>query len=572
MTSTSNLKTLVFLCLCLFSTLLHGQDIENTYQQIKEKMTGPILKVKGGINASLLGAYSNSNLRRADPFAWRLNGQLQFDFYGIKMPVSLLMSSRSTVFNYQLPAYTFVGLRPSYRWASLHLGNSNMSFSPYTLSGHSFQGVGVELKPGIWRLSAMRGQLRRAGLREVGQLQAIDPTFRRMAWGIKAGIDTGKEHFDLTLFKAGDQFNLLAADSLSIQPKENLVLGLAGRKNVSQNLFVAVNYAASFLTRDARSGDRIDPPSSLFTLGLLDFKNSTALHKALKTSFGLKTNFGRIEIHHEWVDPGYRSLGTLFFNDDLENITASSTFSLLNKKLNVHANLGVQRNNLSGYESTVNRRFVGTVNATYSGLKALTLNLNYSNFSSTNRLRSLSDPLDLLDSIKLVLVNQQLNVAANYSLGAEKKSMLNAQFSIQKGNAIQNDEVLLGQQNQYYLGQLSHTYLLSDQGMSLSSSLMLNIYENQQLRNTSIAPTLSFVLPLLKDQLKWTTVLSYLYQRTNPSQDSKISNWQNQLSFSWDKKHRLQLQMGVIHRHGKGGQSPTSLFESRGRLTYAWNF
>ncbi len=572
MLPTTNFRTLILLGLCLFSTLLQSQDIENTYQQIKEKMTGPVLKIKGGVNASLLAAYTNSNTRRADPFAWRLNGQLQFDFWGIKMPVSLLMSSRSTVFNYQLPAYTFVGLRPSYRWATLHLGNSNMSFSPYTLSGHSFQGVGVELKPGIWRVSAMRGQLKRAGLRELGQLQAIDPTFKRTAWGIKAGIDTGKEHFDLTLFKAGDQFDLRSTDSLSIQPKENLVLGLTGRKNISQSLYIAVNYAASFLTRNANSNDRLNPPPALYTLGLLDFKNSTAMHKALKTSFGLKTNFGSIEIHHEWVDPGYRSLGTLFFNDDLENITASSTFSLLNKKLNVHANLGVQRNNLSGYESNVNRRFIGTVNATYNGIKALTLNLNYSNFSSTNRLRSLSDPLDLLDSIKLVLVNQQLNIAANYSLGAEKKSMLNAQFSIQKGNAIQNDEVQIGQQNQYYLGQLSHTYLFGNQGMSLSSSLMLNIYENQHLRNTSIAPTLSFVLPLLKDQLKWTTVLSYLYQRTNPSQDSRILNWQNQLSFSWDKKHRLQLQMGLIQREGKGSQSPAALFESRGRLTYAWIF
>lgn len=572
MLSTTNFRTLILLGLCLFSTLLQSQDIENTYQQIKEKMTGPVLKIKGGVNASLLGAYTNSSTRRADPFAWRLNGQLQFDFWGIKMPVSLLMSSRSTVFNYQLPAYTFVGLRPSYRWATLHLGNSNMSFSPYTLSGHSFQGVGVELKPGIWRVSAMRGQLKRAGLRELGQLQAIDPTFKRTAWGIKAGIDTGKEHFDLTLFKAGDQFDLRSTDSLNIQPKENLVLGLTGRKNISQSLYIAVNYAASFLTRNTNSNDRLNPPPALYTLGLLDFKNSTALHKALKTSFGLKTNFGSIEIHHEWVDPGYRSLGTLFFNDDLENITASSTFSLLNKKLNVHANLGVQRNNLSGYESNVNRRFIGTVNATYNGIKALTLNLNYSNFSSTNRLRSLSDPLDLLDSIKLVLVNQQLNVAANYSLGAEKKSMLNAQFSIQKGNAIQNDEIQIGQQNQYYLGQLSHTYLFGNQGMSLNSSLMLNIYENQLLRNTSITPTLSFVLPLLKDQLKWTTVLSYLYQRTNPSQDSRILNWQNQLSFSWDKKHRLQLQMGLIQREGKGSQSPAALFESRGRLTYAWIF
>lgn len=572
MESKNQFKYILVFFYSLFTTLGISQDLEATYQGLKEKINGPAFKMNGGLNASLLGAYTNADIRRADPFAWRLNGQVQFDFYGIKMPVSLVMSSRSTVFNYQLPSYTFVGLRPSYRWVGLHLGNSQMTFSPYTLSGHGFQGVGIELKPGIWRLSAMRGQLKRATAKELDHLQQIDLSFRRMAWGIKAGIDTGKEHLALTLFQAADQINSLPSDSLHIKPMANLVMALEGKKTIGPNLFVDIDYAMSFLTRDRNSLERIPPPRFWQNKkGLFDFRNSTGIYKALKTSIGVKTNFGNIQFHHEWIDPGYRSLGTLFFNDDLENITASSTFSLWHKTLNVHANIGIQRNNLSGFESNTSQRVVGTLNATYTGVAQLTLNGNFSNFSSTNRLRSLSDPLNLLDSIKLVLVNQQMNLAANYTMGNTTPSVFSAMFSYQKGNAIQNDEVQITQQNQYYMGQLSHTYTFGPKKISLTSGIMVNKYKNGQLNNSSMAPSIALTIPFWQEQLKWSTVFSYLHQSVKESKNTGILNWQNQASFSWKKKHRLVLQAGLISRWNKSGQA-SSFLEGRGRLTYAWTF
>lgn len=558
--------------LFLFPISLIAQDVEATYHKVKEKLAGPVLQVRGSLNATLLGSYSNSQIRRLDPFAWRLNGQLNFDLYGIKVPVSLLMSSKSTVFNYQLPAYHFVGLSPTYKWATLHLGNSNVSFSPYVFAGHSFSGVGAELRPGIWRLKAMSGQLQRADFNLVGQLQNVEPPFVRRAWGIQAGVDTGKDKLLLSMLKVEDKPRAIKTDSIMERPMENMVMGITARKQISPLLYVDIDYALSFLSRNTNSPIRLPTSAHWLSFGLMPFRSSTATHKALKTSIGVKTNFGHIEFHHERVDPGYRSLGTLFFNDDLENITASSTFSAFKKKLKIAAHLGIQRNNLSGFESNSQRRWIGTLNASYLASKHLNLNANYSNFSATNRLRFSNDPLQVLDSIKLVLVNQQLNLSGNYKVNEEGTSSLSAQFSLQQANSIENEEVQRDQQNTYYLGQVSYLQQIGSRPITVSSSLMVNSYINNQIQNTGIAPSLSVVVPLKQDKIKWTSTCSYLHQMAAGFPSSKVLNWQHRLSIKWNKKQQLSIQAGLIIRSSQNSSSPNSFIESRGRVSYGWRF
>ncbi|MBX2874401.1 MAG: hypothetical protein KTR30_19930 [Saprospiraceae bacterium] len=566
------LKKIQLLLLLLFPILMQAQDIEAAYQQLKSKLEGPALKISGALHASLLSNYSNTDIRRVDPFAWRLNGQLNFDFYGVKVPVSLLMSSRSTVFNYQLPAYHFVGISPSYKWAKLHLGNSNVNFSPYVFAGQSFSGVGAEFSPGIWRVKAIQGTLQRADLNALRQLHDLDLPFSRQAWGVQGGVDSGKEKLLLSILKAKDHPRGARADSISLNPMENLVVGLNGRKQISPILYLDIDYAWSFLTRNTDSPIRATGSSHWLALGLLPFRHSTGSYKALKTSIGVKTNFGHIEVHHEKIDPGYRSLGTLFFNDDLENITISSTLSAFKKKLKIAAHLGIQRNNLSGFESNSQNRWIGTLNASFLASQKLNLNANYSNFSATNRLRFSNDPLQVLDSIKLVLVNQQLSLSGNYRIDETGTSSLSAQFSAQQANSIENEEVQRDQQNSYYMGQVSYMQQIGPHPITLNASLLINSFTGSQGQNTGISPSLSLVIPLKEDKIKWTTSGSYLHQMAEGFKSTKVFNWQNRMSFKWSKKQQLSVQAGLIVRASGQAIAPASFIESRGRVSYSWRF
>lgn len=566
------LKRTLVLLVYLFPVLGQAQDIEDTYQQIKEKLDGSVVKVSGGINATILTNYSNLETRRADPFTWRLNGQLNFDLYGVKVPVNLLMSSKSTVFNYQLPAYNFVGISPSYKWAKLHLGNSNVDFSPYIFAGQSFSGVGTELSPGIWRVKAVLGTLQRTDVSTIGQLQNLDLPYARRTWGVQGGVDSGKEKYLVSLLKVKDQERPGRIDSTGLKSMENLVLGVAGRKQISPILYLDIDYAWSFLTRNTDSPLRSSGDIPWMALDLIPFRNSTGSYKALKTSIGVKTNFGHIEMHHEKIDPGYRSLGTLFFNDDLENITVSSTLSAFKKKLKLAAHLGIQRNNLSGFESNSQNRWIGTVNASFLASEKLNLNANYSNFSATNRLRFSNDPLQVLDSIKLVLVNQQLGLSGNYRVGQQGTSSLSAQFSAQQANSIENEEVQEDQQNSYYMGQLTFMKQIGSRPITINSSLLVNSFSGGLGQNTGISPSLSLVIPLKEDKIKWTASCSYLFQMAAGFKSSQVFNWQNRLSFKWNKQQQLSVQAGLIVRSSAQAPHPASFIESRGRISYGWRF
>lgn len=561
------------LVLLLFLCPLSGQaqDIEATYQQIKEKLEGPAIKLNGGINASLLTNYSNLDVRRVDPFAWRLNGQLNLDIYGVKVPINLLMSSKSTVFNYQLPAYHFVGISPSYKWVKLHLGNSNVNFSPYVFSGQSFSGVGTELSPGIWRIKAIQGKLQRTDITTLGQLQNFELPNNRNAWGVQGGVDTGKEKLLVSLLKVKDQVRTANLDSIGLNPMENLVIGLAGRKQISPILYLDLDYAWSFFTRDTGSPLRTTD-NAPWLAGLIPFRTSTGGYKALKTSIGVKTNFGHIEMHHELIDPGYRSLGTLFFNDDLENITVSSTMSAFKKKLKLAAHLGIQRNNLSGYESNSQNRWIGTINASFLASEKLHLNANYSNFSATNRLRFSNDPLQILDSIKLVLVNQQLGFSGNYRINEQGTSSLSAQFSAQQANSIENEEVQKDQQNSYYMGQISFIKQIGSRPITISSSLLVNSFSGGTGQNTGISPSFSMVMPLKENKIKWIASCSYLHQMAAGFKSSQVFNWQNRLSWKWNKRQQLSIQAGLIVRSSPQTIASTSFVEGRGRISYGWRF
>lgn len=566
------LKQTLVVLLSLCPLVGQSQDIEATYQQIKEKLEGPAIKVSGRITTTLLTNYSNLDIRRADPFAWRLNGQLNVDLYGVKLPISLLMSSKSTVFNYQLPAYHFVGLSPSYKWAKLHLGNSNTNFSPYVFAGQSFSGVGTELSPGIWRLKAIRGRLQRTDVTTLGQLQNLDLPYSRQAWGAQGGVESGKEKFLISLLKVKDQMRPGKIDTIGLNPMENLVLGLAARKQISPVLYLDIDYAWSFLSRNTGSPLRASGDTPWLGLGLIAFRNSTGRYKALKTSIGVKTNFGHIEMQHEKIDPGYRSLGTLFFNDDLENITISSTLSAFKKKLKLAAHLGIQRNNLSGFESNSQNRWIGTINATFLASKKLNLNANYSNFSATNRLRFSNDPLQVLDSIKLVLVNQQLGLSGNYRVNEQGTSAISVQFSAQKANSIENEEVQKDQQNSYYMGQLTFMKQIGPRPITINSSLLVNNFSGGLGKNTGISPSFSMVMPLKENKIKWIASCSYLHQMAAGFKSSQVFNWQNRLSFKWNKQQQLSIQAGLIVRSSPQALAPTSFIEGRGRVSYGWRF
>ncbi len=579
-------SALLLLLLLISAPTAQGQDVESTWKKIKAWPKQFISKFKekpqltGGINTLFTYNYINGIPQRDNPFNYQLNASLNLKIGGMSIPFSTNFSNGQFVYNYslppiKLPSYNFTGFSPSYKWATLHVGDRNMTFSPYTLSGHNFRGIGTELKPGKFRFAAMYGRLQRARPEDLANPNNLEPLYKRRGWGVSIGYEGENDNVKLILFQAKDDTTSIPNIQFNeeVKPTDNTVVSLVGKKKISEKLTVEGDYAYSAFTRDIYAPmvtNDVNIGQRVF--GLFDPRVSSSYNFALKTSLNLKLGFGDIAVNHERVTPGYRTLGALFFNDDFENFTVSANAGMFDKKVILSSNLGIQRNNIKNTADNTLTRVVGSLNLTYTPSEKVNINASYSNFRNTNRIRTTVIPLIQIDSIKLSQVNQNANLAISYITGEEKNIMFNGIFAFQNSNTIENETVDPNQSNTSYMANLMHTYLFTESKLKLTGAVLANYSELPIAKSLSIAPTFSFGMPLLEEKMNITGGASYVYVNViDAGQPNHLLTLQSNVQYKFHKKQSTGLVMNYVNKVSGDGIAP-DFQEFTARLTYSFNF
>ncbi len=564
-----------------------GQNVESTWEKIKGWPQDFIDKFKqkpeltGNINTLFSYNYINGIPRRDNPFNYQLNASLNLKIGSFNIPFSTNFSNGQFIYNYQLPAiklpsYNFTGFSPSYKWATLHVGDRNMTFSPYTLSGHSFRGIGTELKPGKFRFAAMYGRLRRAVAEDLNNPNNIDPVYKRKGWGVSVGYEGDSDAIQLILFQAKDDSTSIPhiINDPTIRPMENSIVSLVGKKKLSDKISISGDYAYSAYTRDMTTPyvNEEDINIARRFFGLFQPRVGSTYNLALKTSLDLKVNIGDFSLIHERVEPGYKTLGALFFNDDFENWTVSSKMGMFQNKVMLSTNVGIQRNDLKKTADNSQTRFIGSINLTYSPNDKTNINASYSNFRNTNKIRTSTIPLIQVDSIKLSQINQNANLTWSYIAGEDKNMVYNATFSFQHSNTIQNEEVDNTQTNTNVMGMLTHTYIFTESKIRLMGSVLGNYNILPTATSLSLAPTFSFGIPLLEEKMNITGGTSYVYVDVKETQEiDHLLNMNTDVKYQFHKKHSVGLNMNYVNKISGSTITP-SFQEFTGRLNYNWNF
>ncbi len=449
--------------------------------------------------------------RRADPFDFRLNGVVFATIYSVKTALNFNIADGKIIHrldrpNVKLPSYAYLGMSPSYKWAKVHIGYRNLSFSPYTFNGTNFYGGGIELSPGNFRIKSFYGRLQRARPEIADIPSSIDPTYLRTGWGVQTGYKKGNDEIYLILFSAIDDENSIIQPIVrdDVKPMSNVISSIKGKKAISSKISLDWDYAWSGITRDIASPfiENKEDISFIYGYGgLYKPRISTGFHKALNTGINFSIKGWKWDIRHERVDPGYQSLGALFFNNDYENVTAGFNKAFFQKKLNITSRVGLQRNNLSGTENNSLRRIVGQVNANMRITNRWNLNISSSNFSNTNILRVSQLPIPENDSLILTQVNRNFQLNSTYIMGKEKNMIWNGFISHQQFNTITNDIIDVDKTVNNILFNVSNTYRFKNK-TSLTNAL--NINQNIQSVFGFSSTTLShaYSKSFLKDKLK----------------------------------------------------------------------
>jgi|LGOV01.1.fsa_nt_gb hypothetical protein len=516
------------------------------------------IEVTGGINFNSIGYNAIGIDNRRNPFDFYASGSLNLSIYGWSIPLNFSYSNRE--FGYSQP-FNQLSLHPSYKWLTAHIGYVSMSFSPYTLNGHTFYGIGLDAEPNDWlKISTMYGRLQKEIMPNSDIEIEVLPVYKRLGAGAKIQVGTNSRYIKTIVFKAWDDKNSLPAlpDSLGVVPQDNLVLGIEAGASFFNRFRLQVEYAASALTMNGFSQDYSPENVNVFGYmgSLFPYKSSTTVNNAFKSSLNYRANSFVIGFGYERVDPLYRTLGAYYFNNDLENITANISTSLFKNKVNVSVNGGLQHDNLDNNKLNDMNRWVGAMSINYRPNNKLNINGNYSNFQSYTYIRSQFDdinslsPYENLDTLNFTQISQTISLAASYQLGSskEKRQTISVNTSMQTASDKQYNN---NSNTSFYNANAMWNMNLTKHNLSFSTGI--NWMQNQMNIGNSmtVGPTIGIRKSFLNKTLRTGFSTSYNQSRIDGITNGEVINIRLNTNYTIKKRHRLNASLITVTRTGE---------------------
>ncbi len=385
------------------STLIKAQYPYTTTAKSKHA-----LGIRGSIGAGtqLYNAFGIED-RNVSPM-WNIYGSAVVSIYNrYTLPFSFTIGRYGIDGSY--PTFKQLGFSPTYKWITVHLGWRNMMFSKYTLGGQTFLGVGVELKPGIFRFSAMKGRFRKPLNYDSNKKYSNKlPVYKREGYAFKVGVGSAESFFDVIFFKGKDDpesVDKLNQDSLPT-PGENAVFGINSKLRINDHIRIFTEAAGSLYTRDVNASE-IENNLSINAKKVFTPRLSSRINYAFKAGVSFSQSLWNIGISYEKIMPEYASMGAYYFKDDIERINISPTLILFNNKLRFSGSFGLQRNNLLGVKRETTKNIIGRGNISYQMNEVFGINASFNSFN----LKQEDGNSVLNDTFRVAQINSSYSIA-----------------------------------------------------------------------------------------------------------------------------------------------------------------
>ncbi len=381
---------------------------------------------RGTIQASGGGYFASGIENRKNPYLWSLSGNPTLVVYDIEIPFSFMLSQDNRSFRQPFNQF---GLSPKYKWLTVHGGFRNLTYSNYTLAGHTFLGVGVDLNPKWFRFGAMYGRFQKA-IEEDSADQANNlsqyhyPAYKRKGFATKIGFGKPNNYVDLIFTKIWDDSSSLTKkpEVQKIYPGSNATIGIVTETNFLKHFTWKLDGAISALTKDIGSADYDleGVPMKGFIKLLVPPKTSTTAAYAIESSLRYQSKPVTITAKYQRIAPDYMSFGTYYIQSDLERITLSPSFRLIKNKLNISGSVGYQHDNLNKKKLVATKRIIGSANINYNQSQKFGITLNYSNFGTSQSPGTKA----LNDTAKIDQISQSITLVPRVTLMKKENKMM----------------------------------------------------------------------------------------------------------------------------------------------------
>jgi len=556
-----NLKTSLLLIFLFLGTILRAQDLSDL------KNIKPVT-FHGSIGAKLNFYGAHGIPSRQDPFAYGLDANATISVYGISMPFSFTWYNRNQSYSHPFNQY---GLSPKYKWITAHFGYRSVSFSEFTLNGHTFLGAGVELTPGKWRIGALYGKFNQNSDYDPYKAKEI-PLLTRKGWAFKVGYGTEQTFLDLSLLSIADNEKAYkpSPDPDLPTPQQNFAMGMHGRVTIVKNLTLEAEGAISVLTDNSLAGALKNNSDKIlsFASSFININQTSHHFSAFKSNLKWKMSKSLTSgLEYKRIDPGYQSMGAYFFNNDLENININQNVLLLNSKMNLRASLGLQHDNLNNTKKYTSRRTVGAVNMSYQISQKFGLDANYNNFTTDQKAGTMA----IIDTLKLFQINRSYSVTPRFVTVNEKRS--NLLMFVFNNMALDDKNKKTANQTETNTTILNLTYSLGliPEKFTITTSLNSTKLKNNLYQNTMSGVTVGLTKMLASDKITISWSNSFMINKINSDKGS-VFNTTFTGGFKFSQHQSINLSIYYTDNKFATGSAAPSYNEYRGDFSYVYSF
>jgi hypothetical protein len=542
--------------LALFFLLL---PCENLFAQNGEKTSEDKKKPVswyGSISSSANFYGVTGIAQRSNPFFWHISGNFGLKHEnGLNLPISFTIGRQQ--FAFQRP-FLQLGFSPKYKNFTFHVGHRNLTFSQYTLNGHTFLGLGAEFKKGLLRLGAMGGYFN-SPFQDVQKAGLGLPTYRRFGVAAKIGVGKEENFVDFVVFKAKDDSTSIArpADSLRVAPGENLALGVASKLTFWKKLTLDTDFGVSIFTRDIAA-----VPLRKFDYVVMQPTASTRVGYAGRAALTWRGRGYSLRAEYERVMPEYQTMGAYFFANDLERLSFVPFFALFENKVIINGSIGLMRNNLLKTRTETNLRTVGNFNVNILPKPHYGLNFNYTN--NANNQQQANVPLP--DSVRIRNNMQALTIAPFYSIVKDTAETHTISLAAMYQNLTDLNRFTKSfTEMQAKILNLNYSGSFGGDALTFSGGLNYNDINAAGIQNTLIGATAGAGKMLMKKAVRADFSANGNLSMISGVRDGFLLQSGLNMSTKVKKRHTFSLNVSLIYNQSAAFDD---FLEYRGGVTY----
>jgi hypothetical protein len=529
----------LLLVLQLFAFQAIAQDLGSIGKGKAVTLSGT-LGVQGGPYL-----YLGAGEPRNDPFWWSATGSPTLSIYGWQFPFSFSLGSRHRSFTQPFNRY---GVSPYYKWLTLHFGYRNMRFNPFVMQGLQFLGAGVEMNPKGFRFGAFYGRFAKPVRQDTLASVSPVPAYRRMGYGVKLGVGNRRSFADIMLVKVADDSTSIPDPVVSfgnsVNPQENLLLGISSRLVFFKRLIFQLDAGGSFLNRDIRAAtvdtlEALNPLKSIFRprLGVQFLTAGQASLNLNLRKLGLKLQYRR-------VDPDYRSLAAFFQQSDLQALTLEPTIRLLRNKLRFTGSIGRQQDNLYRRKSYTSTRTIGSAGLSWVPTKHYSLDLNFSNYGVAQQ----AGLQVLNDTFRVAQVNRTVSLGQNITRANKIRNLsINLNLSYQELRDLNPFNTYASSENTVLFANLQISRIRLRDNLNINGGLNFS-HNSFATGNFLLAgPMIGFSKPFLKEKLQANTQIAYNQGFQSGKSNGTTLNWYSGFQYRLNKTHAFTITFNILH-------------------------